>query len=48
MTAGGAPGLGSPTDLHQSQVVTVIFASCVDLDIRLLDEIVEWVRIYKK
>jgi hypothetical protein len=43
----GAPGVGSTTERHQGQVAAAIFANCAHLDNHQLDEIVEWVRLYK-
>jgi hypothetical protein len=44
----GKPGIGSTTERHQGQVAAAIYANCAQLDNRQLDEIVEWVRLYKK
>ena len=44
----GKQGIGSATERHQGQVATAIYANCAQLDNRQLDEIIEWVRLYKK
>ncbi len=44
----GKPGIGSTSERHQGQVAAAIFANCAQLDNRQLDEIVEWVRLYRK
>ena len=44
----GAPGVGSKTERHQGQVAAAIFANCAHLDNLQLDEIIEWIRLYKK
>lgn len=44
----GKSGIGSSTERHQGQVAAAIFANCAQLDNRQLDEIIEWVRLYKK
>nr|ARO45260.1 hypothetical protein [Pseudomonas syringae pv. actinidiae] len=44
----GKQGIGSTTERHQGQVAAAIYANCAQLDKRQLDEIIEWVRLYKK
>jgi hypothetical protein len=44
----GKAGIGSTSERHQGHVAASIFANCAQLDNRQLDEIVEWVRLYKK
>lgn len=44
---GGVKGVGSTTERKQGLVAAAIYANCADLDNRQLDEIVEWVRLYK-
>jgi hypothetical protein len=44
----GHPGVGSASELHQGQVAAAIFAHGAKLDNRQLDEIIEWVRLFKK
>lgn len=44
----GKSGIGSSTERHQGQVAAAIFANCAQLDNRQLDEIIEWVGLYKK
>ncbi|EDS6807049.1 hypothetical protein AZH90_004318 [Salmonella enterica subsp. enterica serovar Legon] len=44
---GGKPGIGSSTERKQGQVAAAIFANCADLDNGQLDEIIEWVRLFK-
>lgn len=44
----GAHGIGSTTERRQGQVAAAIFANCAHLDNQQLDEIIEWVRLYKK
>lgn len=43
----GKPGIGSTTETQQGHVAAAIFANCSQLDNRQLDEIIEWVRLYK-
>lgn len=43
----GKPGIGSTTERLQGNVAAAIFANCQELDNRQLDEIIEWVRLYK-
>lgn len=43
----GNAGIGSTSERHQGQVASAIYANCAQLDNRQLDEIVEWVRLYK-
>jgi hypothetical protein len=44
----GKPGVGSSTETNQGAVAAAIFANCAPLDNRQLDEIIAWVRLYKK
>lgn len=44
----GKQGIGSTTERHQGQVAAAIYANCAQLDNLQLDEIIEWVRLYKK
>lgn len=44
----GVAGIGSTSESHQGQVAAAIYANCPKLDNRQLDEIVEWIRLYKK
>ncbi|MDU8389145.1 hypothetical protein [Pseudomonas syringae] len=44
----GKQGIGSTTERHQGQVAAAIYANCAQLDKHQLDEIIEWVRLYKK
>lgn len=44
---GGVAGVGSTTERHQGHVAAAIYANCDQLDNRQLDEIIEWVRLYK-
>ena len=44
----GKQGVGSTTERHQGQVAAAIYANCAQLDNRQLDEIIEWVCLYKK
>lgn len=44
----GKAGIGSTTEGHQGLVAAAIYANCAHLDSRQLDEIIEWVRLYKK
>ncbi|MEE4719030.1 hypothetical protein V2K69_23190 [Pseudomonas alliivorans] len=43
----GKEGVGSSTELHQGHVAAAIYANCAPLINRQLDEIIEWVRLYK-
>lgn len=43
----GAAGIGSTSETHQGQVAAAIYANCSQLDNRQLDEIIEWVRLYR-
>lgn len=43
----GVAGIGSTSEKHQGQVAAAIYANCAQLDKRQLDEIIEWVRLYK-
>lgn len=40
-------GVGSSTEKQQGQVAASIFANCSELDNQQLDEIIDWVRLYK-
>ncbi|WGO96448.1 hypothetical protein QCD61_28205 (plasmid) [Pseudomonas viciae] len=44
----GKVGIGSTSERYQGQVAAAIYANCDQLDNQQLDEIVEWVRLYKK
>ncbi|EFF0699945.1 hypothetical protein CCU94_004358 [Escherichia coli] len=44
---GGEAGVGSTTEKKQGQVASAIFANCESLDNKQLDEIMEWVRLFK-
>lgn len=44
---GGALGVGSTTERSQGLVASAIFSNCGDLDSSQLDEIIEWVRLFK-
>lgn len=44
----GKQGIGSTTERHLGQLAAAIHANCAQLDNRQLDEIIEWVRLYKK
>ena len=44
----GKEGIGSSTERHQGQVAAAIYANCASLNNRQLDEIIGWVRLYKK
>ncbi|ADR29607.1 TPA: hypothetical protein H5X71_002352 [Escherichia coli] len=43
----GKLGIGSSTEKTQGLVAAVIYANCADLNNQQLDEIIEWVRLYK-
>ena len=43
----GKPEVGSTTEKQQGHVAAAILANCSQLDNRQLDEIIEWVRLYK-
>ena len=43
----GKLGIGSTTETSQGHVAAAIFANCSELDNRQLDEIIEWIRLYK-
>lgn len=43
----GDLGFGSTTEKMQGEVAAAILANCSLLDNRQLDEIIEWVRLYK-
>jgi hypothetical protein len=38
---------GSPTEELQGRVAAAIYANCDQLDDAQLDEIIEWVKLYK-
>jgi DNA-binding MurR/RpiR family transcriptional regulator len=44
----GKSGIGSTTERHLGYVAAAIYENCAQLDNRQLDEIVEWIRLYKK
>lgn len=44
---GGEAGVGSTTEKKPGQVASAIFANCESLDNKQLDEIIEWVRLFK-
>lgn len=44
----GVAGIGSTTERQQGHVAAAIFANCSKLDNDQLDEIIEWVRLYRK
>lgn len=44
----GKVGVGSTSERSQGHVAAAIFGNCAELDNRQLDEIIEWVRLYKK
>jgi hypothetical protein len=44
----GKAGIGSTTEVLQAQVAAAVYANCANLNNRQLDEIIEWVRLYKK
>lgn len=43
----GKPGIGSSTEKTQGLVAAAIYANCADLNNQQLDEIIEWVHLYK-
>ncbi|HAH2694019.1 hypothetical protein A8M40_23550 [Escherichia coli] len=43
----GKLGVGSSTEKTQGVVAAAIYANCADLNNQQLDEIIEWVRLYK-
>ncbi|EKF7056354.1 hypothetical protein OZ502_004387 [Escherichia coli] len=43
----GKLGIGSSTEKTQGLVAAAIYANCADLNNQQLDEIIEWVRLYK-
>lgn len=45
---GGEAGVGSTTEKMQGRVAEAIFANCADLDNNQLDEIISWVRLYRR
>lgn len=44
----GKLGIGSSTERQQGLVAEAIYANCAELDNRQLDEIIEWIRLYKR
>ncbi|EBY5753488.1 hypothetical protein EKL85_21525 [Salmonella enterica subsp. enterica serovar Give] len=44
----GKRGIGSSTEKRQGFVAAAIFANCADLDKCQLDEIIEWVNLFKQ
>ncbi|SUQ39505.1 hypothetical protein ACILPN_22710 (plasmid) [Yersinia wautersii] len=44
---GGKTGVGSTTERKLGAVAAAIYANCSDLDSKQLDEIIEWVRLYR-
>lgn len=44
----GKLGIGSSTERQQGHVAAAIYANCEQLDNRQLDEIIEWVNLFKK
>ncbi|MBC3214773.1 hypothetical protein [Serratia fonticola] len=44
---GGEADVGSSTEKQQGRVAAAIYANCEELDNRQLDEIIEWVRLFK-
>lgn len=43
----GITGVGSTTERKLGAIAAAIYANCSDLDSRQLDEIIEWVRLYR-
>lgn len=43
----GEEGIGSTTERHQGAVAAAIYANCDYLDLQQLDEIIEWVELYR-
>lgn len=43
----GREGVGSTTEQQQGRIAAAIFANAGELDTRQLDEVIEWVRLYK-
>lgn len=43
----GKSGVGSTTEKMQGRVAEAIFANCADLNDNQLDEIINWIRLYK-
>ncbi len=39
--------MGSTTEKMQGRVAEAIFANCADLNDNQLDEIINWIRLYK-
>lgn len=44
----GKANIGSSTEVMQGRVAEAIYENCSHLDNRQLDEIIEWVRMYKQ
>jgi hypothetical protein len=44
----GKLGIGSSTERQQGHVAAAIYANCSQMDDRQLDEIIEWVRLFKR
>ncbi|EGG4120931.1 hypothetical protein SJZ58_004333 [Salmonella enterica] len=44
---GGVEGVGSTTEKQQGRVAAAIFANCADLDNAQLDDLIEWIRLYR-
>lgn len=44
----GEANMGSSTEVMQGRVAAAIYENCGPLDNRQLDEIIEWVRLYKR
>lgn len=44
----GKASVGSSTEVMQGRVAAAIYENCAPLDNRQLDEIIEWVRLYKR
>ncbi|AAP86127.1 Cytochrome C (plasmid) [Cupriavidus necator H16] len=44
----GKEGVGSTTEEQRNRVAAAIYANCEHLDNAQLDEIVAWVRLYRK
>ena len=53
LTDAGAPGMdgkddtGSTTECLRNNVAAAIFANCSQLDNAQLDEIIEWIKLYR-
>ncbi|AXC88548.1 hypothetical protein PZE02_003490 [Salmonella enterica subsp. enterica serovar Vitkin] len=44
---GGEAGVGSTTEKMQGRVAEAVFANCAYLDNNQLDEIINWVQLYR-